>query len=214
MHALPVLTRRLGKQLPLMHALRRRALLEAVQAAAQGTALSLTHLARRLPNTAFLKHRIKRVDRLLGNGRLWAERIQIYQAMAHWMLCGCHQPLILIDWSELPSGYQLLRAAVPADGRSLVLYEEVHPRRLLGNRKVQHAFLDTLKALLPLDCQPIICADAGFKTPFYEYVEGLGWTWVGRLRGAVRVRRGGQWIPAKGLYPLANTNLTLVRDLT
>jgi hypothetical protein len=33
----------------------------------------------------------------------------------------------------------LLRAALPVKGRALTLYEEVHPRSRLGNRRVQRA---------------------------------------------------------------------------
>jgi hypothetical protein len=78
---------------------------------------------------------------------------------------------------------QLLRAALPVGGRSLTLYEEVHPRSKLGNRRIQHQFLEKLATLIPPHCRPIVVADSGFRTPFYRYVEKtLHWHWVGRIR--------------------------------
>ena len=93
------------------------------------------------------------------------------------LLTGVAEPLIVIDWSDLKAdqSLHLLRASLPVGGRSLTLYEEVHTQRNLGNRRVQHRFLQQLKALLPAAAEPIIVADAGFKVPFYREVERLGW---------------------------------------
>ncbi len=48
---------------------------------------------------------------------------------------------------------QLLRAAIVLNGkRAIALYEQVHPIDKLGNRKVQHQFLQVLKDdILPED---------------------------------------------------------------
>jgi len=58
------------------------------------------------------------------------------------------EPLIVIDWSDLKAdqSLHLLRASLPVGGRSLTLYEEVHKQKDLGNRKVQHRFLQPLGA--------------------------------------------------------------------
>jgi hypothetical protein len=60
---------------------------------------------------------------------------------------------------------------LPVGGRSLTLYEEVHPRRHLGSRKVQHQFLQRLAEIIPATADPIIVADSGFKVPFYRELE-------------------------------------------
>ena len=44
---------------------------------------------------------------------------------------------------------QLFRAALPAGGRSVTLYEEIHPVKKLGKRRIQQRFLSSLQALLP-----------------------------------------------------------------
>ena len=94
-------------------------------------------------------------------------------------------------WQNRPKEDQslhLLRASLPVGGRSLTLSEEVHPRCKLGNRRVQHRFLQQIKALLPRSAEPIIVADSGFKVPFYRQVERLGWRWVGRVLGRDHVK--------------------------
>jgi hypothetical protein len=147
---------------------------------------SVTSLGRGLAGNAYGKHKIKRMDRLLSNPHLYQERFSIYSAITETIIANVSEPIIAIDWSPLcaDQSFQLLRAAIPVGGRSLTLYEEIHPRSKLGNRKVQHRFLDRLAAMMPDHCQPIIVADSGFKTPFFRYLENtLEWHWVGRIRG-------------------------------
>ena len=101
----------------------------------------------------------------------------------------------------------MLRASLPVKGRALTLYEEVHPRSRLGNRRVQQAFLETLKTLLPSASHPIIVADSGFRVPFYRYVEyTLGWYWVGRIRNRDFIswqNTTDAWFSATSLYAKA-----------
>ncbi|NKN34729.1 IS4 family transposase, partial [Marichromatium bheemlicum] len=82
----------------------------------------------------------------------------------------------MIDWSDLKrdQSLHLLRAALPVGGRSLTLYEEVHPQSKVNTRVVQSRFLQRLASLLPPGVEPIIVADAGFRVPFYRVVNELG----------------------------------------
>jgi hypothetical protein len=146
----------------------------------------------------------------LGNQFLYQDRQKIYRAMTNWLIKGVTEPVILIDWSPLcpDQSQQLLRAAIPVGGRSLTLYEEIHSQRKLGNRGVQHRFLERLSDILPANCRPIIVADAGFRTPFYRYVqETLQWHWVGRIRGSDHLCELSQnsWFAAKSWYSKATT---------
>jgi len=178
----------------------------AVQVLTEGAKASVTSLGRGLPGHAYDKHKIKRIDRLLSNDFLYQERHQIYSALTQQLLSRLPDPVIAIDWSPLcaDQSWQLLRAAIPVGGRSLTLYEEVHPRSKLANRKVQHRFLDQLAMMMPEACRPIVVADSGFKTPFYSYVENtMKWHWVGRIRGQDFLSwkaEGNQWFSAKSLY--------------
>jgi len=101
---------------------------------------------------------------------------------------------------------QLLRAALPTGERSVTLYEEIHPVKKLGNRRVQQRFLSSLQALLPANVTPIIVADSGFRTPFFREVESLVWHWLGRIRNRDCIawaNRPNDWLPAKSLYAKA-----------
>ena len=190
MHALRILQQRLRCACPQIHLKRLTALLSCVAGALRGQRLTLTELGRALPSQARVKHSIKRVDRLLGNVHLGSERFGIYQMIARWLLTGTQRPVIVVDWSDLTADrrWQLLRAALPVGGRTLTLYEEVHPLRHLGNRRVHGAFLRQLKTILPAAATPIVVTDAGFKAPWFKALTRMGWHWIGRIRGQQYVR--------------------------
>lgn len=206
MHAMSLLHKVIGKRCGDIHATRLNTFFSIVVALTAGATASVTSLGRGLVGNTFDKHKIKRADRLLSNDYLYQKRHQIYSALIRQLLTGLPEPVIAIDWSPLcaDQSWQLLRAAIPVGGRSLTLYEEVHPRSKLANRKVQHRFLDQLARMLPESCRPIVVADSGFKTPFYRYVEShLNWHWVGRIRGRDFLcwsDSGNQWFSAKLLY--------------
>ena len=185
MHTVKVLHKLLHQSVPSIHSVRLNTFLSAIQALTQGARASVTSLGRGLDGKVYDKHKIKRIDRLLSNRFLYYERLGIYKALTQKILAGLPEPIIAIDWSPLcaDQSRQLLRAAIPVGGRSLTLYEEVHPRSKLGNRKIQHQFLDQLALMIPASCCPIIVADSGFRTPFYRYVEKLNWHWVAFLGG-------------------------------
>lgn len=209
MYALPLLHKLLSKRCSEIHSTRLNTCFVAVQALANGAKASVTSLGRGLNGSAYDKHKIKRMDRLLSNNYLYQERHQIYTALTQQLLSGLPEPIIAIDWSPLcaDQSWQLLRAAIPVGGRSLTLYEEIHPRSKLANRIVQHRFLDQLATMIPGTSRPIVVADSGFKTPFYRYIEGtLKWHWVGRIRGQDFLSwqtEGNQWLGAKSLYSRA-----------
>ena len=211
MHTLSVLRNLIVQAVPI-HATRLKALMAAIQALTLGAKARVTPLGRHVTGTAFDKHKIKRMDRLLSNPHLYQERRNIYTALTQRLVKGLAEPIILIDWSPLcaDQSWQLLRAALPVGGRTITLYEEVHPQSKLGNRKIQHQFLSKIATMIPATCHPIIVADSGFKTPFFRYIENtLGWHWVGRILGkdfTCEYNEIGQWFSAKTLHRTATTS--------
>ena len=219
MHASPVvplLSRWLRRACPAVHAVRATAVVTGVEALVLGAKLALTHLGRNLRSAAFPKHSIKRVDRLLGNRHLHAERPLVYRALAHRLLAATPRPVLLIDWADCGSGdvrrrWLLLRAAVPLGGRAVPIYEEVHPLARYNKPRTHRRFLRHLRAALPAACSPILVTDAGFRGPWFREVERYGWDWVGRVRNQVKYRlaRGaadgasGAWATTRALYPAA-----------
>jgi len=216
MHATQLLQQFLSQSVPSIHATRLKSFVAATRALTQGATATITSLGRYLSGNAYDKHKIKRMDRLLKNAHLCNESFSIYTALTKRILAGIKEPIILIDWSPLcaDQSWQLLRAAVPVGGRSLTLYEEVHPQSKLANRKIQHQFLDSLAVMLPNTCTPIIVADSGFKTPFYRYIEEqLDWKWVGRIRGRDFICKDDNWSSAKLLHDKATARPKNIGDI-
>ena len=211
MHADTILTRVLNPCLMSLHAKRAVALLRATAALLRGSITSLSAIALRLGGDTKLKHRIKSVDRLLGNSGLHLARCELYRCVAQRWLHGMPQLLVVVDWSDLSRDqrWQLLRASVVVEGRSVTLYEEVHPQKLLGNAGVHRCFLKRLAEILPVGTRLIMMTDAGFHAPWFKMVKEQGWEFIGRIRGRNRMRLGdnGQWIPARNLFERACTKV-------
>jgi hypothetical protein len=207
MQTLRIVSRLIAECLPTMHAVRRQALIDVCHSAVCGHWLSLSALAFGTSRPTSLRHRVKCVDRLLGNQHLHQERQHIYAALAHRWLSDLPQLLIVVDWSSLSADMQWhwLRASVVLDGRSVTLYEEVHPRRLLANRGVHQRFIERLSQMMPAtDRPPIILTDAGFRTTWFQLLARHGWHWVGRIRNRDFVSQSkDHWFPAKALYDRA-----------
>lgn len=204
MHVLNIVQQLIRSCCPHIHATRLRVILAAVAAAVRARRLTLTELGRALLGPARVKHNIKRIDRLLGNPHLAAERVELYQALAQRLVGTLREPVIVIDWTDLTPDrrWQLLRAGLPIGGRCLTLYEEVHPLRHFANPRVHRLFLIRLKALLPESAKPIIVTDAGFRAPWFKAVSRLGWHWIGRIRNRDYLRPQGAdaWVGCKTLY--------------
>jgi hypothetical protein len=207
MHALTMLRGILARSCPGVHAKRLNSLLAAVEAAVSGSRLALSDLGRGLRSGTAVKHNIKRVDRLLGNGAMHDEIPELYRALAQQCLEGVATPLIVVDWSDLTPDrcWQLLRASIALEGRSVTLFEEVHPLSRLAASGVHRRFLKRLAAMLPPGCVPILVTDAGFRSTWFKLVNRMGWHWIGRIRNRDMVRPIGAdtWAGCTTLYAKA-----------
>ena len=199
----------------IMHITRWQRLVDLSNAAVNGQALALTQLALGSASNTTVRHRVKAVDRLLGNPAFAAEHLDIYRLLAARWLTGASPLLIVVDWSSLSADMQWhwLRASVVVEGRSITLYEEVHARRHLASYAVHRCFLERLACVLPAQrSAPIILTDAGFRGTWFSLVKAQGWDWVGRIRnrefvcrvppcqGEAASKKSPLWFPAKTLY--------------
>lgn len=213
MHAKLIITRVLDCCWSGLHLKRVQALRAAVLSLLLGGALSLSGIARRQRGPVAMRHRIKRIDRLLGNSALWASRCAVYRAVSERWLVDLKQLLIVVDWSDMTvdQKWHLLRAAVAVEGRSVTLYEEVHPQKHYGSARVHKCFLKRMAQMVPAGCQVIVMTDAGFRSSWFQLVAARGWDWIGRIRNRDLVRAAdGPWHSAKDFYPRATTS---ARDL-
>lgn len=101
MHAGKIVKRILGGCLSGLHAKQSVSILAAVTSVLRGGNLTLSQLARSLESAVSMRHRIKRMDRLLGSWPVHQHRIPIYRALStHW-LEGMSTLLIVVDWSDM-----------------------------------------------------------------------------------------------------------------
>lgn len=222
-----IVARVLGDCKAFMHHTRWQRLVDLCSSALHGQALALTQLALGSGSKTTLRHRVKAVDRLLGSASFAAEHLDVYRTLAARWLTGVSPLLIVVDWSSLSADmkWHWLRASVVVEGRSITLYEEVHPRAHLAAYAVHQRFLERLTCVLPAQqSAPIILTDAGFRGPWFALVLAQGWQWVGRVRNRdfvchvqpMKSRAAGdgcversapapdakspRWFPAKSLY--------------
>jgi len=204
MQAKPVLHKLIHRTCPDMHMKRRESLRVNVKAALDGQSLTVTHLGRAISSEAKEKHCIKRADRLLSNGHLHAERLEIYSTVSELLIGTRVRPVMVVDWSDMDDckRHFLLRASIAVEGRSLTLYEEVHTQKAKEKPKTHLVFLKTLHGMLKPECRPIVVTDAGFRVPWFKLVASFGWDWVGRVRNRTYIQRAGQGpgVLCKSLY--------------
>jgi len=151
--------------------------------------LGVASLGRALPGPTAEKHRIKRVDRFLGNRRLQVGKCTrpLVQAIA-----GTRKRLfIAIDWTDLHDGaHQALVAGVVTRGRALPIWWQVTAKEQLtaNQNRFEERFVARLRQLLPPHCEVIILADRGFaRVSFLQKLEALGFKYVIRVQRNVWV---------------------------
>lgn len=196
MKAIELLHRKLSAACPAMHDIRLKALMAGVASTITGQQLTVTALGRNLKShsNTHTKHDIKRMDRLIGNQHLHAERKDIYRYLLKQLIGQQKHPVFIADWSPIPGNelFQLHRLSIPMGGRTLTIYEECFEEKQLNNTHIHNTFLEELDELLPEGCQPIILSDAIYKTPWFKTIEAKGWYWVGRVRGNVQLSLDGE----------------------
>jgi hypothetical protein len=201
---------------PVIHTARVKVLTEVVLAAIYTKELVLTKLGRAIDTGIQERSGIQKVNRLLGNRHLLKEQKIILQVIGDLLIGNKKHPEIIVDWSKYPNSEDaILRAALAAEGRALTLYEERHPIKKMGNRKVQKNFLAALKKILPLNCMPIIVTDAGFHNDWFKEVLKLGWDYIGRIRGMKKCcfQDGQTFHACKKLFKLATNKVKCLGEM-
>ncbi len=110
------------------HKYRQNALIDATMALINGASLTLTSIGRFLPGNVLVKHKIKRVDRLLGNKALHKDIPDIFRNIIAMLTESLSLCVIAVDWSGYPSQeHHVLRASLICDGRSIPLLSQIVP---------------------------------------------------------------------------------------
>lgn len=206
MHAQRILCQSLSGVLAPMHARRRRVLLQALQALIDGRRLSMTNLSRSWPGATFSHAPLKAVDRLLSNVHVQQSILPLSRAMGAWLL-RAPRPVLVVDWVDLRRDgcWCALRAATPAAGRTVTVYERIYPIVRINTPAAEREFLAMLAQVMPEGVRPIVVTDAGFRSGWFRAVAGYGWDYIGRVRNNVKIRNdaNSNWRPCATLHAQA-----------
>ena len=193
-----------------VHATRARSLFETCWALTKQCDLTISSLGRHRDGEAYVKHKIKSVDRLIGNGNLYDEIGLIYKEFFQPFVACLPELYIIVDWSGCcRDDFHVLRASLVRNGRSVTIYNETHPQEKLGNREVHKQFLSNLKKQIQSGKKVVVITDAGFATPWFHAVLKLGWDYVGRLNGDTKLLfdKRPRWMRTKNLYKKASNRV-------
>ena len=154
-----------------------------------GRRLGVTVLGLAMRPTTSIKHRIKRVDRFLGNGRV--DVTVMFEVLGRLWWRGRKRVLMALDWTELRGGFQALVLSVIAHGRGVpIAWQVVTQRRFLRS---QNAFEEGLLLLeesyWPKEVERVVLADRGFgRADLMGFLAAHGWGYVLRANPKVWVR--------------------------
>jgi len=161
-----------------------KTLAELVVGAMRCRRASLADIGRAMLGKALPKHKIKRVDRFLGN-----ERVEVADAVWALMAIAAKAAggrlFVLVDWVDVTS-YKVLVAAVPIRGRSVpVLFAAYRKWEFFKSQNAfEEGFLTLLRALLPPKVQAAVVADRGFhRAELAKHLQATGLRYVIRVNG-------------------------------
>lgn len=164
---------------------RLKALASIVSGAMHLQGVGVLALGRSMPGSASAKHRIKRVDRFLGNPDV--ELDAVYGALFHQFRPSTGYVVVLADWTDRGSFLQLV-LALPRQGRALPVYcTTVQKGDGSGDHDglmiaAERQALETLAEFCGEAIRPVIIADRGFgHTRWLEDIQNRGWGFVQRI---------------------------------
>lgn len=200
----------LVKSCPEIHIKRLQAVMDVSMGLQRSQALSISAMGRYLQSEIGIRHRIKRVDRLLGNKHLYSELADIYAGLSHYVFKYVAQDKyspIVVDLCYLKDSHdiQMLSAEVASQGRTIPLYREVFELNQLKGRAKE--FLSKLACCIPERQDVLIIMDAGFGEDWFEAIEARNWHWLVRARGGkyIKLSESHNWEEANKLFKEANS---------
>jgi hypothetical protein len=180
------------------------ALLDVAEGLRHSQTLTMASIGKRLSGPAKIKHKIKKVDRCLGNKHLHEELSILYSGLSYFIfenIRNIKDSSVVIDLCYLKDDrmIQMLSAQLCTRGMSLPLYQDVFMEGELKNKTA--CFLEKLKALIPLNKNVIVIMDAGFSIEWFRLIESHGWNWICRIRQGKSINISGEWLSIKDYIP-------------
>jgi hypothetical protein len=172
-----------------MHATRLNTLSALVFGFISSARLGIAGIASGILGVTAQRHKRKRVDRFLANvGFETADTMKMLTCEA-WRHFG--KLVVAIDWVELRNNFTAIVGAVATGkGRALPISWSVVTRSKAHRSQncLEEAFLTLISTFLPDPAWITIVADRGFgRAMLFPFVNGLGMSYVVRIRGRVHV---------------------------
>jgi hypothetical protein len=158
-----------------------KAITDMTQTLLNNSYLTVSSLGEHTEGCAKVRHKIKRVDRWLNNDGLYKNLLPGYEAIFRGLLSARGDLDILVDWSGCCNWHECcIRASLVCSGRSITIYQEVHPTQMQQKPEIHREFLKNLRKIIPKECRVTIITDRGFQINWFAMVKKMGWDFIGR----------------------------------
>jgi Transposase DDE domain len=181
-----------------------------VYALMRGGRLGVAEIGRHIPTSTTDKHHIKAVDRFLGN-----EKLDLYIVWSALLRLAAykHDRLdVLLDWTDLGDGFEVLKATVSYGGRSQPVAWVTTKKGHYGRSRnlFETNFCKAIRAQLPAGVELVIIADRGFaRASLFRALTKAG------IHFIIRARKDVHLIHGRGTGALENRSIARgqIRDL-
>ena len=193
----------------IIHEKRANSLISAAESLLNGAHLTVTSIGRHLNGDALEKSKIHQADSIIGNGLLYNDKLKLMKALVNRNFGNRTNLYVLIDWSGCCSDERFILQASIANnglGRSQPIHSRIHGKSEGEWREAQKVFLQELSVILSdIKTNIVNVTDSGYHAPWFKDVKRLGWDYIGRVRGTVKLLVDGakQWKTVDELYQQA-----------
>jgi len=206
MHNQAMITELFKEVFPSIHQKRAESLINISTSLLNGGSLTVSSLGRHLSGNALEKSRIHRADSIVGNGLLNRDKLLIERLLVNHFFSVRPILYVLIDGSGCCSDERYILQASIANsglGRSQPIHSVVYTNTKNALIAAQEELLRDLQFIFAdIQAQIVLVTDAGFYPSWFNQVSALGWDYVGRVRGTIKIQREGteEWATVQELY--------------
>lgn len=154
------------------------------------------------------KHGVKQTDRMIGNTGIdvWL----LFHPWAKFVVGDRKEIVVALDWTEFDADDHATLAGylITSHGRATPLIWMTVRKSTLEGKRNDHEYrlIERLHACLAADVKITMLADRGFgDQKLYRLLETLGWDFIIRFRGNIKVespdgerKPAAEWVPANG----------------